>query len=40
VSAVFALIGALLLLAFAGFVLAGQGAWGLSLDHGASQSRR
>lgn len=40
VPAVFALIGALLLLAFAGFVLAGQSAWGLSSDHGASQSRR
>lgn len=40
VPAAFALIGALLLLAFAGFVLAGHGAWALPLDHGAPQSRR
>lgn len=38
--AVFALIGALLLLAFAGFALFGHGAWGLPPDHGAPQSRR
>lgn len=39
-AAVFALIGALLLLAFAGVALAGHGVWGLPMEHGAPQSRR